>query len=58
MSSDTLQKFSDGEIYFWIEQESIHIKAVDKFGDPVELTKEQALNMSDSLRQLAERIMD
>jgi hypothetical protein len=46
----------DGTVSFWIEQEAIHIKAVDKFGDPVELTKERALELADNLKRLASTI--
>jgi len=34
-------RLSDSELCAWIEQnDSIHIKAITKFGDPVELTDE------------------
>jgi hypothetical protein len=49
---------SDGEVEMWIEQEAIHLKAADKLGDPVELTKRQALDLADNLKQFAAKIAD
>lgn len=54
MEKDNVCELSDGEIKVWIEQEVIHIKAIDTFGDPVELTKERALELADVLRRLAD----
>ena len=37
---------SDGDAYCWVEQESsVMLKAVTKSGDPVELTKEEAIDV-------------
>jgi len=49
---------SDGEISVWVEQEAIHIKAIDKSGDPVEITKDRALELAEALKQLAATIAD
>jgi hypothetical protein len=51
-------KFSlcDDEIRVWVEQEAIHIKAVDKSGDPVEITKSRALELAEALKRLAATI--
>jgi hypothetical protein len=50
----TLKKFSDGEIYLWIEQESsIHIKASTQHGDPVELTSHEAEELGRTLIEMA-----
>ena len=46
-----------GEVYLWVEQESsIHIKAVTEYGDPVELTEEEARQLAEILRKLAKEI--
>jgi hypothetical protein len=49
---------SDGEISIWVEQEAIHIKAIDKTGDPVEITKSIALELAKALERLAATITD
>ena len=42
----------DDEFAMWVEDESsIHIKAISQFGDPVELTFDQA-------EELAHRLLD
>lgn len=51
-------EFSDGEIVIRLEQGAVHIKAVDKSGDPVELTKEEALEVAEALKNLAAEIAD
>jgi hypothetical protein len=48
---------SDGEVKVWIEQDAIHLRAGDKFGDPVEITKQQALDLAAALERLAYRII-
>jgi hypothetical protein len=50
-----IRKFADGDVYFWIEQESsIHIKAADKnYGDPVELTAIEARKIGEALIETA-----
>jgi hypothetical protein len=48
--------FSDGEVEVWLEQEAIHMRAIDKFGDPVELTSASALKLAETLKQLATEI--
>ena len=46
----------DGEIRVWIEQEAIHIKAIEQAsGDPVELTPEMAKQLADALNPLAQK---
>lgn len=48
---------SDGAIRMWIEQgSSIHIKAVNKESDPVELNESEAMEIAEVLRQFASRI--
>lgn len=48
---------SDDEVYAWIEQGgSIHIKAVTRAGDPVELSSDEARQLADGLLDLVARI--
>jgi hypothetical protein len=58
MEKGNAYDLSDGELRVWIEQEAIHIKAIDKFGDPVGLTKEKALELAEVLKRLAGKIVD
>ena len=44
---------SDGDVRLWIEQESLHLRAADSFGDPVELTKEEAIRLAEALVSFA-----
>jgi hypothetical protein len=47
-------KFSDGEVYLWIEQgTSIHIKAVSGGCDPVELNEHEAEDLGNALIEMA-----
>jgi hypothetical protein len=52
-----IHSFADGELKFWIEQKaSIHIKTSEPYGDPVELTPDEAksiaLALLESVRQI------
>ena len=49
-------ELSDGDVRIWIEQESLHMRALDAHGDPVELTKKEALVLADALIRLAKSI--
>lgn len=52
-----VQRFADGEVYFWIEQtSSIHLKAASPQGDPVELTAEEARKLVTALLEAAVQI--
>ena len=55
MSLDTkLYKFSQGDVYFWLEQDSsIMLKSITKHGDPVELTATEAHAIGTALLTLA-----
>ncbi len=47
----------DGTVRVWIEQgSSIHIKAVAKENDPVELSESEAMQIAEVLRQFASRV--
>ena len=57
MDNDSkIKKFSDGDVVFWIEQETIHLKICEPNGDPVELTeneaKKLALALLESVREI------
>lgn len=57
MPKDGLQKFAEGDVYFWIEQESsIHLKAITRHGDPVELTTDEARNLAKALLRAADSV--
>ena len=46
---------ADGCVDVWIEQDSsIQLKAISKFGDPVELTVDEVRVLAENLRRLAE----
>lgn len=52
-----LVTLADGNIILWIDHESsLHLKAVTKFGDPVELNLEEANELCEVLKRLAERL--
>ncbi len=52
-----LNKFSDGDVYFWIEQEgAICLKAVTSHGDPVELTAIEAKEIATALLAAAQKL--
>jgi len=46
----------DGDIRVWIEQEAIHMKAVDHGVDPVEMTGDEARKLAAKLIEFAEAI--
>lgn len=49
---------SSGEAYCWPEQESsVMLKAVTKYGDPVELSKEEAIELAGALLKAANVII-
>jgi hypothetical protein len=47
---------SNGEVRLWIEQESLHLRATDAHGDPVELTKEEAAKLAEALLSFSKEI--
>jgi hypothetical protein len=42
-------ELANGEVRIWIEQEAVHIKAVDRYGDPVELSDVEVRQLADAL---------
>jgi hypothetical protein len=48
----------DGDLRAWIEQETIHLKATDKYGDPIELSWEEARIFAQQLLSLADKVKD
>jgi hypothetical protein len=56
-NKNKVHKFSNGEIYFWVEQESsIMLKAVTSFGDPVELEGKEAIELAKALLEAVKKI--
>jgi hypothetical protein len=52
-----IKNISDGDVCVWIEQEgSISIKAVTSFGDPVELSTDEAKDLVDALLRFISEI--
>jgi hypothetical protein len=48
---------SDGDAYCWAERESsVMLKAVTKSGDPVELTKDEAIELATALLKASKQI--
>ena len=40
---------ANGEVRVWVEQEAVHIKAVDRCGDPVELSDGEVKRLAEAL---------
>jgi hypothetical protein len=56
-SHSDLNEFCDGQVRFWIDQESsIHLKAVTLQGDPVELTAAEAERLATALLAVAQKL--
>ena len=52
-------KIADDAVYMWLEDDSaIHVKAITKSGDPVELSKKEARLMAAELLRLAKIMED
>ena len=51
-----IHEFADGEVVFWIEQETIHLKTVAQHGDPVELTENEAKRLAAALLEAVRQI--
>ncbi len=51
-------ELSDGDLRFWLEQESLHLIAVNSCGDPIELSKDEVIELGKALLKLAEEIHD
>jgi hypothetical protein len=50
-------ELSNGDITLWIaDGDAIHLRAVTKFGDPVEINSEEAKEMIEALRRLIREI--
>ncbi len=45
-------ELSDGNIRLWIDQECLHLKAVDIHGDPVEISINEARKLAEALLAL------
>jgi 2-methylcitrate dehydratase PrpD len=52
-----IRSFSDGNVYCWLEQtSSVMLKSVMKSGYPVELEKNEAIELAQALLEAASRI--
>lgn len=53
-------KLMDGDVRVWIEQEAIHLIAIDRssFKDPVELTSTMAIELAEVLLGMASQLKD
>jgi hypothetical protein len=53
-----LVKFSRGDVYLWPEQgSSVMLKAITKYGDPVELEPEEARELGETLIKMAAKVL-
>jgi len=52
------QELFDGDVSLAIEQESVHLKAVDEHGDPIELNADMCRILANKLAELAAAIDD
>jgi len=51
------RQFADGEVYFWLEQDSsIMLKAASAHGDPVELTADETRAIASALPAMAQKL--
>ncbi len=49
----TVYEIAGGSVVLWSVDGTIHIKTINKFNDPVELTEEDAIELSAVLARLA-----
>lgn len=57
MSDFDIVSLDNGNVRAWLDQEqNFHIKAVDRFGDPVELSPEQLTELIASLARLRDKL--
>jgi hypothetical protein len=53
--NEKVYKFSDDDVVLWVEQDSsVHIKAVDSFSDPAEITESEARELGELLIKMAD----
>jgi hypothetical protein len=56
-NASDIYRTTDGEAYCWCEQgSSVMLKAVTKSGDPIELTKDEAIELANALLAYARNI--
>lgn len=54
---EELRSYEEGDVRLWLEQQaSIHLKASDSYGDPVELTATSAREIAAGLTALADML--
>jgi hypothetical protein len=58
MDAEKSYTVAGDEVKVWVEQEAIHIKAISGQKDPAEITKQQALELSEAIKRLANSILE
>ena len=59
VENNDISEISDGDVRIWInEGGAISLKAADSYGDPVELSEEEALELVGVLQKLVARLRD
>jgi hypothetical protein len=54
MKQTEMIEIAHGDVRAWVEQEAVHLKAADQYGDPVELNAEELKSLIDELSRLYE----
>jgi len=49
-------KIFGDDISLWIEQETVHLRAVDRYGDPIEMTPEMCKQLATELLSLSDKV--
>jgi hypothetical protein len=58
-NDDNMVELADGDVRAWIEQgQSVCIKAITRFGDPVELEEKEVRKLAESLLRFYQAIHD
>lgn len=52
----SISKRLDDDVRIWIEQETVHLKVIDSYGDPVEFNAEECRVLATRLMELAKQI--
>jgi hypothetical protein len=57
-NQENVHEFEDGEVYVFVQDEVIFLKAVASHGDPVELRTSTARKLAQCLLELADQVGD
>ena len=52
----TVFECAGGQLAIWVDEGVIMLKSKEPYGDPVELNDDEALELSDLLRRLADEV--